>query len=317
MSLGFTKLSRQTMIDFCKQEVARGSIYVRGASGERGDRITATWIRDKEPKKSTADAAIALWNENRKKYNKFTIGAFDSGSLVSFCINSNGNPGFSLSADSHLHKCKRFQKDELQPGDFVFDWNKKMKKVFHMGVYIGNGRVIEARGREYGVVETALDERDWVKFGRPLSYYTDGEYYEPSENSEPLSSADRRLPDGIICCTLRVMIRAALRVKASPDGTITCSYPRDSLVIYRGVSGDFYYVSEDVDSSCGYIAMNQLKAKYPPASDEVKAIQRKLGIPADGIYDMNTADAVTAFQKAEGITVDGIYGPETKAAMLK
>ena len=36
----------------------------------------------------------------------------------------------------------------------------------HVGVYIGEGRVIEARGHVFGVVETNLKERPWKKWGK-------------------------------------------------------------------------------------------------------------------------------------------------------
>ena len=36
----------------------------------------------------------------------------------------------------------------------------------HVGVYIGNGKVIEARGHEYGVVETNLIGRGWKQWGK-------------------------------------------------------------------------------------------------------------------------------------------------------
>lgn len=36
----------------------------------------------------------------------------------------------------------------------------------HVGVYIGNGEVIEARGHEYGVVKTKLKSRPWVNWGK-------------------------------------------------------------------------------------------------------------------------------------------------------
>ena len=35
----------------------------------------------------------------------------------------------------------------------------------HMGVYIGGGYVVEARGHNYGVVKTKLDERGWTNWG--------------------------------------------------------------------------------------------------------------------------------------------------------
>ena len=36
----------------------------------------------------------------------------------------------------------------------------------HVGVYIGNGEVIEARGHEYGVVKTKLSSRPWKWWGK-------------------------------------------------------------------------------------------------------------------------------------------------------
>ena len=44
------------------------------------------------------------------------------------------------------------------PGVLVFYNN-------HMGVYIGNGEVVEARGRKYGVVKTLLTDRPWTSWG--------------------------------------------------------------------------------------------------------------------------------------------------------
>ena len=36
----------------------------------------------------------------------------------------------------------------------------------HVGVYVGNGKVIEARGHAYGVVETNLIGRGWKEWGK-------------------------------------------------------------------------------------------------------------------------------------------------------
>lgn len=62
------------------------------------------------------------------------------------------------------------------PGVLVF-------KDGHIGVYIGNGFVVEARGHDYGVVKTKLEERDWKMWGYcPFIDYE--ELAEPEKEKE-------------------------------------------------------------------------------------------------------------------------------------
>lgn len=49
--------------------------------------------------------------------------------------------------------------------------------------------------------------------------------------------------------------------------------------------------------------------------DDVKALQRKLGVTADGDFGPKTKAAVVKFQKANKLTADGIVGPKTRAAL--
>jgi soluble lytic murein transglycosylase-like protein len=51
------------------------------------------------------------------------------------------------------------------------------------------------------------------------------------------------------------------------------------------------------------------------AGSTVVAVQRALGIPADGIFGPQTRRAVRRFQRAHGLTVDGVVGPQTLAAL--
>ena len=62
-----------------------------------------------------------------------------------------------------------------QPGVCVF-----MASMGHVGVYVGDGWVIEARGHAYGVVRTKLSERGWALWGMPK--YIE---YDTPETTEP------------------------------------------------------------------------------------------------------------------------------------
>ncbi len=175
------KIARQTMIDFVKQEAARGSIYVWGAQGQRGGQITEDWIRKMETSATNANRAISLWKKNKGKYDPNMIGAFDCSGLIGACLNANGNAGFDDTADGYRNRCVSIDKGALQAGDLVFEYSNG--KSGHVGVYIGDGKVIEARGRDYGVVETDLNARNWKKYGRPDFMYTDGN--APAAPSKP------------------------------------------------------------------------------------------------------------------------------------
>ena len=56
-------------------------------------------------------------------------------------------------------------------------------------------------------------------------------------------------------------------------------------------------------------------AEAKPTSETVRAVQQKLGIPADGVVGPQTRRAVKRFQRREGLTVDGVIGPETLRAL--
>jgi len=47
----------------------------------------------------------------------------------------------------------------------------------------------------------------------------------------------------------------------------------------------------------------------------VRSLQRRLGLPADGIYGRGTKRAVKRFQRRRGLKVDGVAGPATLRAL--
>lgn len=54
----------------------------------------------------------------------------------------------------------------------------------HIGVYVGNGEVIEARGHDYGVVKTKLKSRPWTHWGKcPYIEYGNTKETKPKTNT--------------------------------------------------------------------------------------------------------------------------------------
>jgi peptidoglycan hydrolase-like protein with peptidoglycan-binding domain len=47
----------------------------------------------------------------------------------------------------------------------------------------------------------------------------------------------------------------------------------------------------------------------------VRALQRKLGVPADGSFGPQTERAVKSFQRRRGLVADGVVGPQTRSAL--
>lgn len=57
--------------------------------------------------------------------------------------------------------------------------------------------------------------------------------------------------------------------------------------------------------------------KKGDVGEDVKELQKLLGIDVDGAFGMETKRAVQKFQKDHGLTADGIVGPKTWAELLK
>lgn len=112
-----------------------------------------------------------------------------------------------------------------KPGLCVF-----MANMGHVGVYIGGGQIIEARGHAYGVVQTPLAGRGWAYWGAPAWIDYDGVVVPPAQGgdvSEPDTAATYyysvKLPllkhgsvGGYVRTAQRLLIGAG--ISCGPDG---------------------------------------------------------------------------------------------------
>jgi hypothetical protein len=63
------------------------------------------------------------------------------------------------------------------------------------------------------------------------------------------------------------------------------------------------------------IAAADTKASASSTRGDVRALQRKVGVPADGIFGPATERALKRWQRRHGLVADGIAGPQTRSAM--
>ena len=142
-----------------------GDLYVWGAQGQSD--ITEAWIRRMSQSTTTGNAAVKLW-QSRVKFGKDDLRAFDCSGLVMYYLKDlKGYLKTDTTADGLYRMSTKITRAQLQPGDLVF--RRNAIKAYHVGVYIGEGQVVEAQGSAYGVVLRSIDASGtgyWTHFGR-------------------------------------------------------------------------------------------------------------------------------------------------------
>lgn len=142
-----------------------GDAYVWGAQGEC---ITTmkdypSWVKRMETSTTNYNRAMAFI----KKTDKKPLYAFDCSGLGVYFLLEHGLIKSDISSRDMYRSCKTITREELRVGDFVFRHNGL--KIHHVGYYIGGGKVIEAMGRDAGVVcrnINASGTNYWNRYGR-------------------------------------------------------------------------------------------------------------------------------------------------------
>lgn len=158
-------------VAFVKSQVNVG-IYVWGAQGQEYGKadpntanLTVAFINSRESDSKHRANAIKMF-EKRKAEGHAQIRAYDCSGLIMYHIfnvkklvkqdyNSRG---------IYSTLCTVITRNQLQPGDLVFKHNGT--KIHHVGIYVGNNRVVHAKGRNYGVIEESIFNTTWNRFGR-------------------------------------------------------------------------------------------------------------------------------------------------------
>ena len=336
-------------LDYLHEQLENGSIYVWGAQGQNHETISEGWIRRMETSERNADRAIALWKKRKQEGKAKVLRAYDcSGLIMYFLQNLKGIYDYDMASNTIKGKCRKIEKAQLLPGDFVFrvytDGASK-DRAYHVGIVVDAKRnVIEAKGRDDGVVKRGIEAQAgyWNYFGRPECL--------KEEIEEDMPAAE--LPKDWVLSRLLKQTSPLMRgedVRKAQEALIAKGYPCGN----RGADGQFGNDTENAvrrfqkdnalreDGIIGQDTCRKLGGKWEGTvgggnavwtlsrllkktnpltkGEDVRQAQEALiakGYPcgsrgADGQFGDDTKQAVEAFQKKNGLRQDGIIGKDT------
>lgn len=315
-------------IAYLEEQAANHSIYVWGGQGQDHTTISEAWIQKMEDSEANARRAIAFWKKQVKAGYGEKLRAFDCGGLATYYLyNVKKWISGDTTANGLKGKCAALTRSELKKGDWVFRVYSS-GKAYHIGYIVDESlNVIEAKGRDDGVVKRSLNASGsgyWNAYGRPELFR------EEIEGASPAGGMVEVLGGS-------VNVRAGDNTETAILGV---AHKGDSFLL-EGVSASGWY-RIDYDGKDGYISnrsdltriagevpvsftVGRLLKKTSPLMKgaDVKALQSALigkgyscgGTGADGEFGKNTESAVKSFQKAAGLAVDGKAGKNTVAAL--
>ncbi len=151
---------KSKFLNFIASQV--GALYVWGAQGQA---MTPALIKRMEDSAKNYERAMAAYNKHVQTGQ--TLIAYDCSGLVVKYLLDAGLISTDRSADGlYRDVCSSIDKIQLAAGDLVFKKYLTKDKVYHVGVYMGDGTVVHAKGRDDGVVREALSKAGWNRFGR-------------------------------------------------------------------------------------------------------------------------------------------------------
>ena len=171
-------ITTHSLIDKFKQALKEGWGYIWGTAGE-----TWTAAKQKELRK-TKDADRAQGREYGSKWIGKKVA--DCSGLFSWAFRLLGGYMYHGSdtmyrkycvTKGELKKGKRTDCAALKPGTAVFVWNGS--KYSHVGLFVGDGTVIEAMGTINGVTTSKVSAGKWTHWGELV-----GVDYGNANNSE-------------------------------------------------------------------------------------------------------------------------------------
>lgn len=159
--------SKAKVIKMAYNQVSYNSIYIWGGQGEKARNLTIKKIKKMENSPANASRVLKHIADVIEKITLHTRSFDCSGLIIWLFIKAGLLPkDYDTTADGLMRKYKEVQYSELLPGDLCYKTNSDTGKAYHVGLYVGDNTVIEAAGRDKGVIYS-YSPNTWNKFNRP------------------------------------------------------------------------------------------------------------------------------------------------------
>lgn len=168
------------LVEYCKAQLGKPYWY-----GTFGQIATENLLRQKSAQYPTQ----YKWTDFIEQYGQKVHDCVGLIKGYLWSENLNSTPIYNSKQDKDVSgmKANCVETDNIKtipelPGVLVF-------MNGHVGIYVGNGYVIEARGHLYGVVKTKLKDRPWTEWGklRWLEYKKTLVLFEAGQGHEALN----------------------------------------------------------------------------------------------------------------------------------
>lgn len=177
-------ISTQALIEKFQKALHDHWGYIWGTAGEK-------WTEEKQ---AAIEKTTAQKYEKARKYGKKWIGhvVSDCSGLFSWAFRQLGGTMYHGSNTMYLKWCtdkgqlqkgRRTDGKGLKPGTAVFVWNGETYS--HVGLYIGDGVVIEAASTQKGVTTSKVSDGKWTHWGELKGVDYSGSQEEPMAEIKP------------------------------------------------------------------------------------------------------------------------------------
>jgi hypothetical protein len=157
---------RDEFIAVADAQDKNGSGYVLGAQGQRAATASEAWVKKREH--GNADNIKRVWAYIKKMLPTHPdMLLFDCSGYVLWCLAQIGILLTDTTANGiFFNMCVQISKSDLIVGDLVFKKYSTKNKMYHVGIYCGDGTVLHCKGRDVGVVREKISATGWNRFGR-------------------------------------------------------------------------------------------------------------------------------------------------------